>query len=174
MKKALCILALLSYVGSANATLQTEPDRAKVKNIYATLLLPDGEYLNVDISFDCSSKFKDTGVIITSEDGAKFVANAYSSLYGPEFGEAVKRAWLSKANPSDPRKPTMLLLNSFGKIEWPSNREVNVGSKKVNFEFENRVHSQLSNRVEQVNNQDSPPLPPVILQVCGTRGHDSF
>lgn len=153
--KTLSITALLA-VSLSTAALEPMQDRAQVKHINSTLLMPDGSDMNVDMSLDCGSQFKNTGIIVTTEQGAKFLANAYSKLYGSAAGEKVKQAWQTKANADDPRKPTMLLINSFGSLDWPYNSTKVVELKSFSNNFAARSIS----------------TGPNILQLCGTRSHN--
>ncbi|MBB1419695.1 hypothetical protein H5187_20855 [Pseudoalteromonas sp. SG44-1] len=152
--KTVLITAALAVSCSATA-LEPLQDRAQVKHINSTLLMPDGSDMNVDMSFDCGSEFKSTGIIVTTEQGAKFLANAYSKLYGSVAGEKVKQAWLTKANPDDPRKPTMLLINDFGSLDWT------VNSTKV-------TELKHFSSTQSVNESYTGPN---VLQLCGTRSH---
>lgn len=151
--KSFLISAALAVSFSATA-LEPMKERAQVKHINSTLLMPDGSDMNVDMSLDCGSKFNNTGIIITTEQGAKFLANAYSKLYSFAAGEKVRQAWQMKANPDDPRKPTMLLINEFGALEWPDNSSKLIKSKNS---------SNYSAR--------SINIGPKVLQLCGTRSH---
>ncbi|MEM5552391.1 hypothetical protein WNY63_16825 [Pseudoalteromonas neustonica] len=137
------------------AALEPKQDRAQVKHINSTLLMPDGSDMSVDMSLDCGSQFKNTGIIVTTEQGAKFLANAYSKLYGFTAGEKVKQAWQTKANPDDPRKPTMLLINDFGSLDWPNNSTKVVELKDFSSNYATR----------SINTS------PNVLQLCGTRSH---
>lgn len=152
--KTVLITALLAVSLSA-AALEPMQDRAQVKHINSTLLMPDGSDMSVDMSLDCGSQFKNTGIIVTTEQGAKFLANAYSKLYGSAAGEKVKQAWQTKANPDDPRKPTMLLINDFGSLDWPDNSTKVIESKDFSSNYATR----------------SINTGPNVLQLCGTRSH---
>jgi hypothetical protein len=157
MKTYLKTFAIVALMALTLPTSALEPlsDRAQVKHINSTLLMPDGSDMTVDMSFDCGSDFSETGLIVTTEQGAKFLAHAYSELYGKAAGEKVKQAWLTKANPDDPRKPTMLLINAFGALEWP-----NESTKVV------ELQEFSSNKTVSANTG------PAILQLCGTRSHN--
>ncbi|AXQ97997.1 hypothetical protein D0N37_09685 [Pseudoalteromonas piscicida] len=170
LKKLKFIVFSISCSLSLSATaLEPLPDRAQVQNIYATLLLPDGSHLNTDISFDCGSKFEKTGIIITTEEGAKFLAQAYTQLYGVDAGKKVMQLWKTKAHPEDPRKPTMLLINNFNNNDWPSNEVHLKSDKKVNLDDE--VVIQSANK--EVTNSNKLKAPEII-QLCGTRVHNNY
>ncbi|NOU50251.1 hypothetical protein HG263_06800 [Pseudoalteromonas sp. JBTF-M23] len=161
-------LTALSIGLMTHATFALEPkeDRAQIQNLYATLLLPDGSYLNADINFDCGSKFKDTGIIITTDSGANFLAKAYRSLYGDKAAEAVLNAWNTKANPNDPRKPTMLLINNFGTDSTYSTSNKNINKKlSVNSGYVNISDLERTKEIES-----APP----IMKLCGARVHENF
>jgi hypothetical protein len=167
-KVKLIALALTCGFSLGASALEPKPDRAQVQNMYATLLLPDGSYLSTDINFDCGSKFEKTGIIVTTEDGAKFLAQAYTQLYGIKAGKKVMELWNTKAHPEDPRKPTMLLINNFKNNNWPSDEPQFKSDKK----FNNSASSVIQSVNENVTSGEEDA--PVIMQLCGSRIHDNY
>ncbi|MEC4091871.1 hypothetical protein [Pseudoalteromonas rubra] len=168
LKRTLLAILITGLVTADSAALEPKPDRAQVQNIYATLLLPDGSYLNTDINFDCGSQFKDTGLIVTTEQGAKFLARAYQALYGDEAAKAVIDAWTKKANLADPRKPTMLLVNKFNDSKWP---EIGLHER-----FNNKLNRIALSDVQSVNSLEQEKenvRAPIVLQLCGARVHET-
>lgn len=161
MKTKLLALTLgLTFISNISTALEPISDRAQVKHITSTLLMPNGGEMVVDMSLDCGSSYENTGIIVTTEAGAKFLANAYSSLYGLEAGQKIKKAWQTKANEDDPRKPTMLLINSFGSLSWPGETQFKSTARNLSIETSTFVSEQT--------------LGPDVLQLCGTRAHDPY
>ncbi|WP_419147540.1 hypothetical protein [Pseudoalteromonas 'SMAR'] len=167
--KLSAITALLGLTLNAAQALEPKPDRAQVQNLYTTLLLPDGSYLNADISFDCGSKFVNTGIIITTDEGAQFMAKAYRALYGVKAGQSVLKAWNTKANPSDPRKPTMLLINTFPASQEKADSQHVRNSNKINKRLQESVQSVNIDRIE-----GNAELAPELIQLCGARVHENY
>jgi hypothetical protein len=158
----------IGFLASSAIALEPKEDRAQIQNLFATLLLPDGSYLNTDINFDCGSKFKDTGIIITTDAGARFLSDAYRALYGDKAAEAVLSAWNTKANPEDPRKPTMLLINSFAQ---DNTTQSNINNSKVNKELP--LSSSRVN-IKSLDSAEEPKFVPPIMQLCGARVHENY
>lgn len=107
MHKLLLLCSFISISCYASAPVK---DRAVVERMEATIRLPDQSSMVVDMDFDCGSDFASTAMIITSDHGAKMLAELYSHRYGPAAGKKVMKTWNSKKKPSDPRKPTFLIV----------------------------------------------------------------
>lgn len=165
LKLTSILLGVMSYSPLA---LEPKEDRAQVQSLYATLLLPDGSNLNTDINFDCGSRFKNTGIIITTDEGAQFLANAYKALYGEKASNAVLKAWNTKANPDDPRKPTMLLINSFPAND---NNLSNKGNAKFNKKLQGKGDSV---SIRETDRTLEAGFAPPIIQLCGARVHENY
>ncbi|MET1254845.1 hypothetical protein [Aliikangiella maris] len=95
-------------------------NRARISSMQATLLLPDYSTLNVNMSFDCGSRYENTGMIVSSLAGAQLLAAAYTHLWGDEAGEMVMQLWQNKADKDDPRLPTFLIISpeSGAQFDW--------------------------------------------------------
>ncbi|ALU41927.1 hypothetical protein [Pseudoalteromonas rubra] len=168
MKIRIAPLALLIGILSSSAVaLEPLPDRAQVQRMNADLLLPDGSTLNVDVSFDCGSDYKNTAVMVMSNSGAQLIAAAYTHLYGESAGQSVMEAWQNKQNESDPRKPTYLFILAP--------REQNFDWQKRQQNKFNKMLSRVSISETSVDNfemDSASPLPPVVLAGCGVRNHN--
>ncbi|OHU85510.1 MULTISPECIES: hypothetical protein [Pseudoalteromonas] len=166
------LLPLTAAVLSINAAALTPlEDRARVSRMNADLLLPDGSTLNVDVSFDCGSDYKNTALMVMSDSGAQLLAAAYTHLYGVKAGEQVMTAWNTKKNNSDPRKPTYLfvLAERTKSFNWQNSQsntnKLNRNLKSVTM---NGAH------VENYESISSEQYVPVVVAGCGVRDHNPY
>ncbi|AZZ98267.1 hypothetical protein [Pseudoalteromonas sp. R3] len=168
MKIRIAPLALLlGMLSSSAVALEPLPDRAQVQRMNADLLLPDGSTLNVDVSFDCGSDYKNTAVMVMSNSGAQLIAAAYTHLYGESAGQSVMEAWENKQNASDPRKPTYLFI---------------LAPREQNFDWQKRQQNKFNKMVSRVSINETSVVnfemdsvssfPPVVLAGCGVRNHN--
>ena len=170
LKKILLPLAAVFSINAANALTPLE-DRARVSHMNADLLLPDGSTLNVDVSFDCGSDYKNTALMVMSDSGAQILAAGYTHLYGAAAGKAVMHAWNNKKQASDPRKPTYLfvLADREKSFNWQGTQQE---SKKLNKSAKSVTIS--GTRVEQFESINSESDIPVVLAGCGVRDHNAY
>ena len=93
-----------------NTNLQAHNDRAVVASLKADLLLPSNKILTVDIDFDSTSGYHNTTMMIMDDFGVEMLAIGFETKYGKENADKIRQAWANKELPSDPRKPTYLLV----------------------------------------------------------------
>lgn len=164
MKYAVIFLITILTHGCATlahaTTLEPLPERARVASMYTQLLLPDSSTLNVDMSFDCGAAFESTGLIVTSDAGAKLLAAAYTHLYGAEAGKYVLDKWYTKANPEDPRLPSFLIVKSQESQE----SQARVSKKGLSLSSSYSVSGQNA----LIKQQDYKTA---VESHCGTRDH---
>lgn len=96
MRLTYILSSLLVILAFQTMAVTPEPDRAKVESMEATLVLPDYSKVVVNMDFDCGSDFNSTAMIITSDHGAKMLAELYSYRYGRAAGKRVLQQWNSK------------------------------------------------------------------------------
>ena len=155
------VVIIATVVSFTVSALEPLTDRARLASMQGQLLLPDGSYLPVDMSFDCGSQWENTAMIITSDLGAQLLAAAYTQLYGNEAGRNVIRQWNNKTKSTDPRKPSFLIITPPAidqeKQSWKSITELDT----------------LSSETRSLNKRKSLSLrmPPVVTASCGTRVH---
>jgi hypothetical protein len=90
--------------------LKAQPDRAVVAKLRADLVLPTNKILTVDIDFDTSSGYHNNTMMIMDDFGVEMLTTAFAVKYGQKFADKINKAWAEKHTPSDPRKPTYLLV----------------------------------------------------------------
>ncbi|TMN32920.1 hypothetical protein [Pseudoalteromonas sp. S2755] len=170
-KNILLPIAVTMFCISAANALTPLEERARVSRMNADLLLPDGSTLNVDVSFDCGSDYKNTALMVMSDSGAQLLAAAYTHLYGVEAGEAVMHSWNNKKNETDPRKPTYLfvLAEREKQFNWTksqsSNQKLNKSLKSVTME---------RNMVDETVVDDTKIDLPIVVAGCGVRDHNAY
>ncbi|KJY90606.1 MULTISPECIES: hypothetical protein [Pseudoalteromonas] len=169
-KILLPIAATMFCISAANALTPLE-DRARVSRMNADLLLPDGSTLNVDVSFDCGSDYKNTALMVMSDSGAQLLAAAYTHLYGVEAGEAVMHSWNNKKNETDPRKPTYLfvLAEREKQFDWTRSQ---TGNQKLNKSLKSVTMER--NMVDETVVDDTKIDLPVVVAGCGVRDHNAY
>ncbi|MCG7545566.1 hypothetical protein MHM93_15395 [Pseudoalteromonas sp. MM17-2] len=91
-------------------------------------------------------------MIVTSESGAKLLAEAYRAKWGEAAAKSILDSWYNKSHPDDPRKPSFLV------VKVPS--ETQTQSK-----FKKQVRSVMSSSNESMSDM------PVVEATCGTRSH---
>ncbi|MET1254203.1 hypothetical protein [Aliikangiella maris] len=136
-------------------------NRARIFALKATLLLPEYEFLDVDMSFDCGSKYESTAMIITSFAGAQLLAASYTHLYGKEAGEMVMQTWQNKVNKDDPRLPTFIFVSPATGTHFDWRQSVKVTT--------NKNLSQTGFSLTTRNN--SADGMPNLYAGCGSRTH---
>lgn len=93
-----------------HSSLKAHKDRAVVANLRADLVLPNNKILTVDIDFDSTSGYHNNTMMIMDDFGVEILAAGIETKYGKEHADKVRQAWANKEYPSDPRKPTYLLV----------------------------------------------------------------
>ncbi len=90
--------------------LRAHEDRAVVAKFRADLVLPSNKILTVDINFDNKSSYHNNTMMIMDDFGVEMLVAAFTVKYGQEYADKIKQAWNEKQDPSDPRKPTYMLV----------------------------------------------------------------
>jgi hypothetical protein len=90
--------------------LKAHEDRAVVAKFRADLVLPNDKILTVDINFDNTSGYHNNTMMIMDDFGVEMLVAAFSVKYGQEFADKIQQAWNEKQDPTDPRKPTYMLV----------------------------------------------------------------
>jgi len=90
--------------------LKAHENRAVVANLRADLVLPNNKILTVDIDFNSTSGYHNTTMMIMDDFGVEMLAAGFETKYGKEHAEKIRQAWANKELPSDPRKPSYLLV----------------------------------------------------------------
>jgi len=93
-----------------NTDLKAHTDRAVVANLRADLVLPNNKILTVDIDFNATSGYHNTTMMIMDDFGVEMLAAGFETKYGKEYADKIRQTWENKELPSDPRKPTYLLV----------------------------------------------------------------
>jgi hypothetical protein len=93
-----------------HSNLKAHSDRAVVASLRADLVLPSNKILTVDIDFDSTSGYHNTTMMIMDDFGVEMLATGFETKYGKEHADKIRQAWASKESPSDPRKPTYILV----------------------------------------------------------------
>jgi hypothetical protein len=156
--------ALTLTLSLSSIALEPLPDRARVLSMYTGLLLPDNSTINVDMSFDCGASFENTGLIVTSKEGAELLAAAYAYLYGEQAAEFVIDKWNNKASESDPRKPSFLIAKPSTGLSWKQSKP---SLEKSRFDFSIQQASQ-GLEVDKVSWSG------MLEAHCGTRDHKYY
>ena len=154
----LCGAAAASAAFSSAALEPLDENRARISHLSGTLLLPDYSHLNIDMSFDCGSKWNNTAMIITSEAGAKLLAASYTHLWGQSAGELVMKRWQNKVDADDPRLPTFLVVTPASGADFNWKKSVSLGR-----------YSQYSASTHSSSNVQAKM--PTLFATCGTRSH---
>jgi len=164
----------MATLSASAIAVETKKDRAVITHLNAQLLLPDESTLSVDMSLDCSSKYQNTGVIVTSDSGAQLMAVAYSALWGKAAGQSILDTWNTKVNKSDPRKPTFIIVSPPSDAQyWStySNKELQ-GSKTMQKRMRLSAPSAMLDQAGTEGTGDDSGEPPGHFGVCGTLSHD--
>jgi hypothetical protein len=90
--------------------LRAHEDRAVVAKFRADLVLPSNKILTVDINFDNKSSYHNNTMMIMDDFGVEMLVAAFTVKYGQEYADKIQQAWNEKQDPSDPRKPTYMLV----------------------------------------------------------------
>lgn len=90
--------------------LRAHEDRAVVAKFRADLVLPSNKILTVDINFDNKSSYHKNTMMIMDDFGVEMLVAAFTVKYGQEYADKIQQAWNEKQDPSDPRKPTYMLV----------------------------------------------------------------
>lgn len=93
-----------------HSNLKAHKDRAVVANLRADLVLPSNKILTVDIDFDSTSGYHNNTMMIMDDFGVEILAAGIETKYGKEHADKIRQAWATKERPSDPRKPTYMLV----------------------------------------------------------------
>ncbi|MET1253965.1 hypothetical protein [Aliikangiella maris] len=155
-------LFVIFFSFSTTALEPLKENRARIFSLKATLLLPDYNFLDVDMSFDCGGHYENTAMIVSSLAGAQLLAAAYTHLWGEEAGEMVMKTWQNKVNIDDPRLPTFLIVTPMGGSNFDWKGSVNITNNIENLQKK----STLSTKYTSTNN-----VMPTMFGGCGTRGH---
>ncbi|WP_144394813.1 hypothetical protein [Pleionea sediminis] len=89
-------------------------DRAKVADMSASLLLPDGSYLQVDVFTECTDGGSNVGSLLFDDQHVELFAKGLDAEYGERYGNMLRSAWANKKNPDDPRLPTYIVVFKSG------------------------------------------------------------
>lgn len=92
------------------SNLKAHQDRAVIANLRADLVLPSNKILTVDIDFDSTSGYHNNTMMIMDDFGVDILATGFETKYGKEHADKIRHAWANKERPSDPRKPTYMLV----------------------------------------------------------------
>lgn len=154
-KKAKALLAAVSLfalsVAGAHADEAQTLERAKVKAITATLAMPDGSELLVDMKFCLpGGTYEGVQAIVFGDQAAQVMQAGMGALH-PELGDSVLRTWQNKAHPDDPRLPTYLLFKG-----------TNENDKAI---------SSAMSRSKEATRSLSPSSYPVVFAGCGSFIH---
>lgn len=95
---------------SNRTNLKAKEDRAVVAKLRADLVLPNNKLLSVDIKFDNTSGYHNNTMMIMDDFGVEMLVTSFAIKYGQEFADKIQLAWNEKQEPSDPRKPTYMLV----------------------------------------------------------------
>jgi len=90
--------------------LKAHSDRAIVASLRADLVLPTNKILTVDIDFDSTSGYHNNTMMIMDNFGVEMLVTAFAVKYGQEYADNIQQAWNEKQDPTDPRKPTYMLV----------------------------------------------------------------
>lgn len=93
-----------------HSSLKAHEDRAVIANLRADLVLPNNKILTVDIDFDSTSGYHNNTMMIMDDFGVEMLAVGFETKYGKEHADKIRQAWANKERPSDPRKPTYMLV----------------------------------------------------------------
>ncbi|WP_444996038.1 hypothetical protein [Aliikangiella sp. IMCC44359] len=156
----LVISACLTTLVSALEPLKE--NRARISSLSGTLLLPDYTYLDIDMSFDCGSKYEDTAMIVTNLAGVQLLAAAYTHMWGEQAGEMVMAAWQNKVNKTDQRLPTFLIVSPAKGTNFDWRQSVKVVSP---------LSPSLKTTAQNSETDNTPDMPPIIPS-CGLVPHN--
>lgn len=90
--------------------LKAQDDRAVVAKLRADLILPNNKVLTVDIKFDNTSGYHGNTMMIMDDFGVEMLVAGFTVKYGKKLADKVQQAWNEKQDPTDPRKPTYMLV----------------------------------------------------------------
>ena len=90
--------------------LRAKEDRAVIAKLRADLVLPNNKILTVDINFDNKSCYHNNTMMIMDDFGVEMLVTSLAVKYGQDLADKVQQAWNKKEEPSDPRKPTYILV----------------------------------------------------------------
>ena len=155
--RKLVATTLIFVAGTVSALEPLKENRARLSDMHGTILLPDYSYVDFDMSFDCGSKWENTGMIITSKAGAQLLAASYTHMWGIKAGEMVMKTWQNKVDSEDPRLPTFLVVTppEGANFDWKTSIKVRSRAKR----FKGKSSTSMM-------------LMPMIKGTCGTRSHD--
>lgn len=93
-----------------HTNLKAHRDRAVIANLRANLVLPSNKILTVDIDFNSTSGYHNTTMMIMDDFGVEMLAAGFETKYGKVHADKIRKAWAEKEKPTDPRKPTYILV----------------------------------------------------------------
>lgn len=93
-----------------HSDLKAHKDRAVIANLRADLVLPNDKILTVDIDFNSTSGYHNTTMMIMDDFGVEMFATGVETKYGKVHADKIRQAWANKERPSDPRKPSYILV----------------------------------------------------------------
>ena len=120
-----------------HSNLKAHDDRAVIANLRADLVLPNNKILTVDIDFDSTSGYHNNTMMIMDDFGVEMLAVGFETKYGKEHADKIRQAWANKERPSDPRKPTYMLVqkptaeNKIPKVSVTCGRRDHISSSSV-------------------------------------------
>ena len=161
IKRLLLLLVIsVSFVTPVSALEPLPENRARISDLHGALMLPDYSILDFNMSFDCGSKYETTAMIITSKAGAQLLAASYTHMWGEAAGDMVMYNWNNKADPTDPRLPTFLVVTPPSGANFDWKKSVRISTYKS---------STLNTSTTETTESDDIP---VLLATCGTRSHE--
>lgn len=92
------------------SNLKAHKERAVISNLRTDLVLPNDKVLTVDIDFNSTSGYHNTTMMIMDDFGVEILAAGFEKKYGKVHAEKIRQAWANKELPTDPRKPSYLLV----------------------------------------------------------------
>ena len=110
--------------------LRAREDRAVIAKFRADLVLPNNKILTVDINFDNKSCYHNNTMMIMDDFGVEMLVTSLAVKYGQELADKVQEAWNKKEEPSDPRKPTYMLVQKPINDDLPPKIYVGCGRER--------------------------------------------
>ncbi|MDO7086424.1 hypothetical protein WNY51_17005 [Pseudocolwellia sp. AS88] len=117
--------------------LKAHEDRAVIANLRADLVLPNNKILTVDIDFNSTSGYHNTTMMIMDDFGVEMLAAGFETKYGKEHAEKIRQAWANRDLPTDPRKPSYLLVqkpineNEMPRVYAPCGRKDHINTSPL-------------------------------------------
>ena len=110
--------------------LRAKEDRAVIAKFRADLVLPNNKILTVDINFDNKSCYHNNTMMIMDDFGVEMLVTSLAVKYGQDLADKVQEAWNKKEEPTDPRKPTYMLVQKPINDDFPPKIYVACGKER--------------------------------------------